>query len=175
MAVLPLSSWSAIVMTLLLSIKSRLIEWLLPCQIPTNLWVSQAHLLHPEGWLECDILECLVHLFCFQNLVHHLGGIENVSKLVLVFPVFSTSQGKASAEPLRWNAPRLYNTFNHCPCTRPAYEAESMRQSPTPSPSLQNSGSQMFMWRVRTLSGLDSNWQNVRKKNYREHSKINVA
>ena len=41
-----------------------------------------------------------------------------------------------------------------------------------PRAGLQNSGSRMFMLRVKTLSVRDCNWRNPRKKNYRECSNI---
>ena len=40
---------------------------------------------------------------------------------------------------------------------------------------LQNSGSRMFMLRVKTLSVRDRHWRNPRKKNYRERSNIKSA
>ena len=56
---------------------------------------------------------------------------------------------------------RLYNRYTHCPWARPAHVAESGRW--TRLQVLQNSGSQMWMVRVKTLSARDRHWQNAKK------------
>ena len=56
------------------------------------------------------------------------------------------------------------------PCARPAHVAESGPLARLQV--LQNSGSQMFILRVKTFPERDCHWRNQRKKNYREHSNI---
>ena len=69
-------------------------------------------------------------------------------------------------------APRLYNRYNHPPCAR-----QHMWPSPGPSWPLvrlqvpQNSGSQMFMLRVKTLLATDEIQE---EENYRERGKISA-
>ena len=42
-----------------------------------------------------------------------------------VFSVFSTIQGKTMAMAFFFQVLRLYNSYNHCPCARPALVAKS--------------------------------------------------
>ena len=47
--------------------------------------------------------------------------------------------------------------------------------APGPTLSAQNSGSRMFMLRVKTLSELDCHWRIQENKNYRESSNIKMS
>ena len=79
-----------------------------------------------------------------------------VGKLLVwatVFSVFTTIQGKTMVKPFSGqNAQRLYNSCNHCPWARPAQVAWSGCSKTVGLQVLQNSGSQMFMLRVKTMS-----------------------
>ena len=61
---------------------------------------------------------------------------------------------------------RLYNSYNRCPCTRPAHVALS--EPLARHQVLQNSGSLILMLRVKTLSAWDCHWRKLRERNFRE-------
>ena len=76
----------------------------------------------------------------------------------LYFYVFSTSQGKATAKPFKFQVYLLLGyTIAIFTTHLPGQQMwQSLDPCPTPSHQvLQNSGSQMFMFRVKTLSVLD--------------------
>ena len=88
------------------------------------------------------------------------------------FLYFREIRKKGSHWPGGQSAPRLYNRCNLCPCAGPHMWASA---AVARVQVLQNSGSWMVVLRFTTLSARDSQWRNLRKKNYRERSNIKSA
>ena len=84
----------------------------------------------------------------------------------------SQSWGWVLEIPLVW--PSFFKYFRQF--TRQARTCGQVRApGPTRPQVLQNSGSRMFMFRVKTLSVRDRHWRNPRKRKYRECSNIKSA
>ena len=90
--------------------------------------------------------------------------IEKPAPWPLFFIIFDNSRAKDGQALSCTFAPRLYNSSGHCPCTRPAHVAESRPLARLQVQVLQNSGSRMFMLRVKTLLTRDRHWRNLREK-----------
>ena len=78
------------------------------------------------------------------------------------FLVFSTIQGKTRAKHLLSLCSEAVQSLQSSPYTRPAHVAESGPR--VRLQVLQNSGSRMFMLRIKTLSSRDRHWRNQRKR-----------
>ena len=86
---------------------------------------------------------------------------EKPSSMTFVCQVFSTIQGKTKAKHCFFILP-WGSTIAVITSTRPAHVAESGPLALLQV--LQNSGSLMFMLRVKTLSARDRHWRNSREK-----------
>ena len=108
--------------------------------------------------------------------------VKKHSSVAFVFQLFLTIQGKTMAA-LLWlfsdfcsKALQYIIEYNHAHTPGPAWPAHAAESGPRARLQvLQNSGSRMFMFRVKTLSARDRHWRNPRKKNYRERSNIKSA
>ena len=104
--------------------------------------------------------------------------VKNPSSVAFVFQLFLTIQGKTTAA-LLWlfsdfcsKALQYIIEYNHAHTPGPAWPAHAAESGPRARLQvLQNSGSRMFMFRVKTLSARDRHWRNPKKKKAQQYKK----
>ena len=96
--------------------------------------------------------------------------VGNVSRLAFVFQYFRQFQEKRWPSLLRWNAPTLFNYYNHCQCAWPAHMAESWPRAWLPV--LQSTGGRMLMLTIKPLLARDRHRRNLRERKFVESAAI---
>ena len=138
-------------------------------------WEPKESKIHSENFLFDVVDHWITTSYRDKADELSLGGEGwNPSAWATFLLVFLIIQWKTMAMPFSGTfALRLYNYSNHYPCSRPAHVTESWPLAQLQV--LQNSGSWMFMSRVKTFSVCDPHWSNSRRrKNYREQLDVHV-